>query len=69
MQATKVTSPPSGSNIVSVQFKVTDAIIELNSNTDLSISVEAGDPDYAVEDARSIFQLIRERYLSVNPRF
>jgi hypothetical protein len=69
IQATKVTSPPFASNIVSVQFKVTNAIIALNQNTDLSISVEAGDPDYAVEDTRSIFQLIRERHLSVNPQF
>jgi hypothetical protein len=69
MQATKVTTPPSGATIVTAQFKVTDAIIELSDNTDLSISAEAGDPNYAIEDTRSIFGLIKERYLSVNPQF
>jgi hypothetical protein len=50
------------STIQSVQLKASTSIVEIDQRADLSVSAEAGDPAYAIEDCQQIFRLIEPHF-------
>jgi hypothetical protein len=48
--------------IHSVQLQASTSIVEIDQRADLSVSAEAGDPAYAVEDCQQIFRLIQPNF-------
>jgi hypothetical protein len=49
----------------SVQLKASAAIVEIDQRADLSVSAEAGDPAYAVEDCQQIFRLLEPHFAPI----
>jgi hypothetical protein len=51
-------TPKYDSTLHSVRLQVATAIVEIRETGDLLLTAEAGDPDYAIEDSRRVFDLI-----------
>lgn len=50
--------PSPSSTLHSVRFQAASALVEIDKSLDISLSAEAGAPDYAVEDSKQVFEMI-----------
>ena len=60
-------APPSSATMNSITFKASSAVVKVHSNIDMTITAEANDADYAIEDSRAVFSLIRPHLRVLSP--